>query len=174
MKRDYSNYSYIELKAMLLGVDQKKYPENYQNILDAINTYDRTKNTIEVDGKLVVDESKENLNEIKRRESEDLEFRVLLLIAAILLMGYGCYGLYTNNLVIPPFYRGGEATYLKDGGVLLGFIGIIFFSISLVSTYYRKKKSILNTVKLLSFKRVFIVSTFLGMFFLQIAPYLNP
>lgn len=111
---DYSGYGLSELEEALAGIDRQRYPKNFANLcskyqrLKELNSPPRifeAKNDFE-EAKFAWDGAKLDENKPYVPNEIPLGERVRHIIFSLLLLSYGAYGLWVNDLYVPGRRRG--------------------------------------------------------------------
>jgi hypothetical protein len=136
MEPNYSTYSMDELNDVYGSIDQKKYPERFKSLCDAI--HHRRKGIDEVTIKPELKFEKDLDAPIRHLDGEgkyvpnsiSIGNRLLSVLFSLALLIYGANGIYTDDLYIPG-KRGG--IHFSGLSTWLAYAGIICLCVSLLS-----------------------------------------
>lgn len=105
---DYSEYTLLELEEALAGIDKHQYPKNHANLRSAYELTSRA--TPPAAPQPEHSGASEEIDEYQPRYDENgryipnhipLDERALHIILSLLLLAYGGYGVWVNDLYIP-------------------------------------------------------------------------
>jgi hypothetical protein len=147
---DYSKYSLLELEEALAGINRQKYPRNFANLRSA---YASLTSSLAAQEPPATVEYVEDDEPQPRYDAEGRylpnhipsEERIVHSIGSLLLLAYGSYGVWVNDLYIPG--RRSRGIHLHDAPAWIMFGAIIcacLVMLSVIVDHYDRRNNETN------------------------------
>lgn len=161
MEPNYKEYTLDELYDVYQNIDREKHPERFKKICEQIaskEAFNKSKTLEKLRETSEYPSRKEDLDGNYVPNSISVTDRLFNLVLALVLIVYGSYGVYKNQLYVPA--TRGDGTYLSGGAAWIMYAALLCGSVYLLTIivdHYDKRDNEIkyymfgNFVKLIGF-----------------------